>query len=145
MDDKRLTLITDKGKFSFGISEDDCPQTFFCDFYGANHLFGSKVVEIKDIPVTSKNKEYRHCLPRHRSFMKKIQQEVFHDIGEPLPEIHGYEIITSDGMGSTHRSIFSFQGVADTAIPVKLVETDDHISNEKYRILKPQFRVRPHE
>lgn len=143
MDNNHLTLITDKGKFSFAVSKEACPHTFFCDFYGANHLFGSKIVEIRPIPITYHNRTYRKVIPKHRSVIKNVGQHMIHNFGEDFPEIHGYEIITRNGLGVLKKGIFSFQGVSDTPVPPKLVETSEHIDDERYRILKPQFRITP--
>lgn len=143
MDDKHLTLITDKGKFSFGVSEEACPRTFFCDFYGANHLFGQKIIGIKPIPVSSRNRHYYAILPRYRAMMKTIRQRAVWDMKSPLPAIHGYEIITSAPNGNTHTSIFSFQESGDNPSLFDLVETTEHVTDEEFRIFKPQFRVTP--
>ncbi len=141
MDDKHLTFITDKGKFSFTINKTSGVRSFFCDFYGVNHLFGSKILSMESIPVTPKNKKYRNLLPRHRSLMTVIKQRVFTDLRIPLPTLYGYEILTRGVNGGMNTSVFAIQGESET--PVPLIPTEDHISEEKYRIFKRQSHVYP--
>lgn len=142
MDDKHLTLITDKGKFSFRVSK-KARRTFFCDFYGVNHLFGAKIVGIKEIPVSYHNQSYYASLPRYRSRMKMIQQRALWDMKSPLPAIYGYEILSSHGTGKINRSIFSFQDPATSPIAPTLIPTPEHVIDERYRVLKSQFRISP--
>lgn len=143
MDDKHLTFVTDKGTFTLAVSKQQCPQTFFCDFYGANNLFGNKIKKIIPIPVSAHNRNYRHTLPKHRSLQKKIGYKVFHEFNEKTPNLLGYEIIIDGFGGSTPHSIFSVQCSPDTPVPVTLVSSRDHVFDEENRILKPVFRMTP--
>lgn len=143
MDDKHLTFVTDKGTFTLGVSKPNCPHTFFCDFHGASNLFGNRIKEIRQVPITEHNRNYRHLLPRHRSLQKKIGYRVFSDLSRKTPTLMGYEIITDGIHWGNRHSVFSVQYSPETPVPISLVDSTEHLFNEESRILKPVFRITP--